>query len=436
MSAIPGYRRVLANRSFSLLLSGQTVSWFGDAVYFIALLWLVQDLTGSKVLMGLVAAGRTVPSLFGIVAGALIDRYDRRRMMIAADLTRAALVIAVPVLWMTHNLRSWHLPAIAFLLGLASVFFVPARRALLPSIVDPDDLVSANSLMNLSMQIVAAAGFAAGGVLIGVWGMMPLFVFDAASFVVSALAIWVMPVPHQAAQSPLGTGQAPARPAAKTRSKLVDEIMVGLRYIRGNGVLSRVLPLSLAMNFVIAPIFVLMPSWVHDILHAGARTYGFLQTAEVIGAVVGTVAVVPLAKRVRRPLLVFGVLALQGLTLFALALGRSETAAMAALTAFGLMDAMVNVVLWAYLQEIIPGQMMGRIFGSIEAITQVLSPTGQALAGIVGEFVALPVIFLTVAGLRLAGALSGWVVPGLMKELDAAAESPPPAAARVAAEGR
>lgn len=436
MNANAGYRRVLTNPSFSLLLSGQTISWLGDGVYFIALLWLVQDLTGSKALMGLVAACRTVPSLFGLVAGALIDRHDRRRMMIAADLVRGALVLTVPVLWATHALRPWHLPAIAFLLGLASIFFVPARRALLPSIVDPDDLVSANSLLTLSMQITSVAGFAAGGVLIGIWGMMPLFVFDAVSFGVSALAILMMP-----ARRSVHAGAAPdrttAEPATGVRPKLTDEIIAGLRYIRGNGVLTKILPLALGMNFVIAPIFVLMPSWVHDILHAGAATYGFLQTAEVIGAVIGTIAVVPLTRRVKRPLLVFGVLTLQGFTLFALALGRSWASAFAALAAFGLMDAIVNVILQAYLQEIVPGPLMGRVFGAIEAITQILSPTGQALGGVIGEFVALPVIYLSVAGLRLVGALSGWVVPGLMKELDRALaeDSPRPAGTQGAVSG-
>jgi hypothetical protein len=81
-----GYRRVLGKRNFMLLWAGQAVSWFGDSLYFVSLLWLVQEMTGSRAMMGAVAACRTVPQLLQVLTGALVDRSDRRRMMLCADL--------------------------------------------------------------------------------------------------------------------------------------------------------------------------------------------------------------------------------------------------------------------------------------------------------------------------------------------------------------
>lgn len=408
-----GYRKVLTNRNFALLLAGQIISWLGDAAYFIALLWLVQELTGSRAMMGLVAACRTLPSLLGIVAGALIDRWDRRRVMIVADIVRAALIAIVPLLWVTGHLQPWQLPVIAALLGTAAIFFVPARQALVPTIVGKDDLAPANSLMQLAGQLVTAVGFASGGVIIGLFGMMPLFVFDSISFLVSAASILMMAVPATAAAS----APSAAAPGA-AKSRLTDEMRAGLRYIGSNTVLSKVLPIALGANFAIVPLFVLLPSWVKDVLHAGPQVYGFLQTANLVGLIVGSLLAVPLMKRFKHSLLIFGVFTVQGCFLLALAATRTPAASFAALAGFGLMDAIINITLWTQIQQTIPKQMMGRVFGSVEAISQLLSPTGQALGGVIAQFVALPLLYAVIACLRLVGAAVGWFTPGLIREID------------------
>lgn len=411
-SALADYGAVLINRRFALLWSGQTISWFGDSVYMIALLWLVQDLTGSRAMMGLVAACRSLPSLMGFLAGALVDRWDRRRIMISADLARGLIVMTVPLLAWVGLLRAWQLPVVAACLGLVAVFFVPARQALLPVLVEGDDLVSANALMTISMQLIHAVGFAAGGLLISVVGILPFFVINTATFGVSALNIYLLdPGSTFTARKATDPGTA----QGSRRSRLAAELRTGILFIIRHPALSRLVPLTLAMNFFIVPLFVLLPSWARDQLGGDAATYGFLQTAHMLGMAGGALLVTQLARRSRGATVLLSILTVQGLALVGLALSRSVPAAIAAMAAFGLLDAVVVITFTSHFQRIIPRGMMGRVFGAFETFTQILVPAGQAIGGIAGQILPLTVVYGAVGGLRLAGTGAAWILPGLRR---------------------
>ena len=154
----------MRGREFALLFCAQTSSWVGEGLYGLALLWLVQEITGSRAMIGLIAACRTLPSLLGFFTGALADRMDGRRIMILACLGRTALLMLVPFLRWAGLLQVWHLVVVSFLVGVGGIFFLPVRQAMIPAVVPREGLVYANSLMNLSNQLAQAFGYAAGGV--------------------------------------------------------------------------------------------------------------------------------------------------------------------------------------------------------------------------------------------------------------------------------
>lgn len=398
MKAVPphgaqrGVTSLFAGRGFLLLWLGQTISWIGDSFYFIALLWLVIDLTGSRSLLGVVAAARTLPSLLGFASGALVDRWDRRRIMILSDISRAALVGLVPLLQWAGLLQPWHLPVIAFALGLLSIFFVPARQSLLPELVRQEQLVAANAWMSASQQLSGAAGFAFGGVLAGLAGIRALLLVDAASFAISAALLATMRPTARAA------GTIPSPPGG-----LFGSVREGLVFIRSDVALSRVLPLILAMNFVIVPVFVLIPSWVSDVLGSGARTFGFMEAAQMLGMVAGALVVSPLTRRLPRSNLILHALLAQGLFLLAFSSTRSVPLALGEMFGFGLTDALAVVAFTAYLQAAVPVHLRGRVFGTVDTFSQALVPLGQALGGAIGALVPLPTLFASIAGLRIAG---------------------------------
>lgn len=403
VNAWQAYLRVLGHRDFALLWAGQTVSWFGDSLYFVALLWLVQDMTGSRSLMGVVAACRTVPALFGFVAGVFVDRMDRRRVMIAADLLRAAVVVSVPLLLGAGLLQAWHLPVIAFLLAVAGVPFLPAQQALMPGLIERQQLAHANSLMTLSQQLLNAVGYGVAGVGIAVVGVGPLFAVDAATFVVSALAIWAMRPAALTVGRPAviaaGKRLAPAASSpgvdqtAYRWRRWRDDLGQGLCFIASQRPMVTVIPLVMLLSFLVAPFAVLLPAWVQDVLGAGPRTFGMLETAITVGMVAGSLVVGLAAGRAKRSTLVLSALVAFGCGALAFSVSRSILVSVALLFVMGCANTAANIIFVTWAQGIVPPAMMGRVFGALGTISQAVAPLGQALAGFAGQAIALPLIF-------------------------------------------
>ena len=175
---IPDYRR---------LWVGQVVSVVGDKINQIAMAIMVYTITGSMLQMGIMLGVTLLPAaLFGVVAGVYVDRWDRRRTMLAADIIRALAVLAIP--FAARFGISWAY-LLAFLASTVALFFVPAKRALIPDVVPTDALMAANSLDNASEAIAELGGLAVGGALVATLGYQWAFGIDAVTFIFSASCI-------------------------------------------------------------------------------------------------------------------------------------------------------------------------------------------------------------------------------------------------------
>ncbi len=417
------FRRVLSKPNFAKLWTGQSVSWFGDSLYFLSLLWLVQEMTGSKAMMGLVAVARTVPQLLGFVAGALVDRLNKRNSMVAVSVCQALLVSCIPLFKVFGVLRVWHIPFVAFGLALLGTFFFPARQALLPDLVEQHELVTANALMSVSQQTVSLLGYSTGGLFIASFGVMPLFALDAATFVVAAIAIWLLDIRKS------GTEVLEANPAGRTH--VFGDVVQGIRFIGTTRALIIAIPLSIAINFLFAPLSVLMPAWVTEVLNREADAYGFIQSAMMVGMVVGSFVAGLLAQHLSKSGLILGGIVMTGLSLVAFAISRNIWLVLACMAAFGLSNAVTNVLFTAYIQSIVPRDMIGRVFGAVGTIGQVAVPVGQALAGLLGETYPLPLVFGCQGAVTalLAGIYLLW--PGIRQVFDQAEVPIPTASAEI-----
>ncbi len=182
-------RTLLGLRNNRLLWTGQVVSNFGDALTNLALLILTLRLTDSTAAVAGTAIAIALPQLlFGMVAGAYVDRWDRKRVMIVSDVVRGAMVLGFLLVGSADQM--WLLYTIAFAQATVGTFFLPAKSALLPAIVDRDDLLSANSVSESSRVIFMLLGTAAAGVLAGTAeSIRVVFWIDAATFLVSALLL-------------------------------------------------------------------------------------------------------------------------------------------------------------------------------------------------------------------------------------------------------
>ena len=179
---------IIKNRNFGLLWAGHLISHAGDAIYMIALPWLMLELTGSKSLTSYVAMAAYLPAvLFGLVAGVLIDRYNRKWIMIFSDILRSLLVAIVPLALIFDFITPMLIGTITFLLATFSTFFYPARDSLIPHIVSPEELPAANSAISISGQMSHLLGPLFAGLGISVFGITHLFTADAISFLFSIM---------------------------------------------------------------------------------------------------------------------------------------------------------------------------------------------------------------------------------------------------------
>ena len=141
------FLRVLKRRDFRILWLSQMVSLLGDHLHFIAIMWLVIKMTGSGLSVSFIMLGMTLPSvLFGSLSGLLVDLWDRKQIMIAADLIRMVLVGLIPLLYLSNAFAVWNLAAVTFILSSVSTLFHPALQSSIPNLLPEDDLMSANSL--------------------------------------------------------------------------------------------------------------------------------------------------------------------------------------------------------------------------------------------------------------------------------------------------
>jgi len=365
----------LRRRDFALLFGATAVSLVGDGIFYVALAWQAYDLSGAASALSLVLTAMFGARLaFLLLGGAIADRFDRRLVMIAADLLRAACLAVVAVLGATDALELWHLAVAVAIFSVGDALFLPASRALLPSLVPRDDLGRANALLSASRPITSrVAGPLLGGLAIGIGGAASGFALDAASFVFSALLLAF-----------LRTRPEP-RPEDRPGS-LFGEIVEGLRFVRGERWLAvSLVAASVGLLFYLGPVSVLLPRLVKIDLGGSAVDYGIVLTAGGIGGIAGSLAIGQLGLPHRRLPAMYAcwVIGALGITGFGLAnelwqLFVIELVAVAALD--------VGEIIWfTLLQERVPDRLLGRV-GALDNFASLgLVPVSMALVGPAGD---------------------------------------------------
>jgi MFS family permease len=261
----PNYRR---------FIGGQAVSMAGTWMQAIAQSWLVLELTGSATAVGLVVALQTLPILlFGPYAGVVVDRLDKRRLLIGLLLVASALAMVLGVLTATGTVQLWQVYVLAFGLGAVSSVETPARQTFVLELVGPDNLRNAVSLNSVLVNVARAVGPALAGIVIATGGMAVCFLLNAVSF---AAVIGSLLRLDLAALTP--TAPAPRAPG---------QLREGLDYVRRTPALAVPL-LTMALIGCLAFEFqVVLPIVASETFAGDASTYGFLTAAMGVGAVLG-----------------------------------------------------------------------------------------------------------------------------------------------------
>ncbi|HVG94010.1 MAG TPA: MFS transporter [Planctomycetota bacterium] len=378
-------------KNAALLWSGQFVSQMGDAVFQACIAWLAASLTGSPLATGGAVFLWAVPFLLlGPLAGAWVDRTDRRRAMILSDLVRAGLLLGLPLLAAGVGLSYGLVVGAALLVAVASTPFLPARDALLPRLAEGRALVRFNAAFQTSGQLAQILGLWLGGVLLGAEretsGDRVLLVLglDGVTFLASAATLAFLVVPPSAT--------APARAA---RGSLWRDAGEGLRSATRDPLLLGLLSLTALDNLAImGPAVVGATLFVKDSLHLGARHLAWFEGAMALGFLVGAATLTRFGPSARKGRLILWGMTLDGLTYIPFFFVRSYPLALALIFVHGLFIPWIVVGRTALLQQHVPEERRGQVFSLVYVTVAGMTALSALAAGAIAEATDAPTLFL------------------------------------------
>jgi MFS family permease len=378
-----GWRHTFAalkHRNFRLFFVGQLVSLTGTWMQNTAQSWLVYQLTGSKLLLGTVAAVGSAPMLlFSIWGGSVADRHPKRTILVwtQSGMMVLAFTFAVLVWWAGGKLlRPWHILLLSGLGGVAMAFDMPARQAFMVEMTSREDLMNAVSLNSSIVNGARVVGPALAGLLLAVAGAGACFFCNGLSFLAVLGGLLWMRLP-------------PFVPPAKPES-MWQHVLDGFAYVARH---RRVRILLLL--FTIVGIFgwsyaVLMPAFATDVLHVGEGGYGVLLSANGLGALAGALTVAAYGHRLPRRLLVFGGLGIFSAMLLLLALTSNYYLALVWLALAGWGMLLYFSTTNTLIQTSVADNMRGRVMGIWALIFGGMLPVGSLEAGTLSQWVDVP----------------------------------------------
>ncbi|MFB6828297.1 MFS transporter [Streptomyces hydrogenans] len=356
---------------FGRLWTAQTVSSLGDGVSHAALPLIALTLTRDPMALAVVTAAGTLPwLLFGVLGGALVDRWDRRRTMWVADAARAVL-LAIPAAAAALDALSIPLLAtVAFLLGLGGLFFDTAATAYLPDLLGRDPVLLERANSRLRGAQTAMSGFAgppAGSALLALGRAVPLLA-DAVSFLLSAVLVRSLPA-------------APARSAPEARESLLGQARAGAAYVFKDRLLLGLALRPAVGNVAFLAVETVLALFAHDRL--GIDTYGFglLLTAEAAGGLLGAAIASALGRRLGTGTALTCTAAVEGLAILGLAAAPNAYVAGLALAVCGAAMGATMVLAPSLRQAVVPAHLMGRVASTSRMLAMCAAPLGAFLGG-------------------------------------------------------
>jgi MFS family permease len=404
------YVRLAINNSFTALWTGQLVSLFGDRLHQIALGLLVLSVTGSPIAVAFAFMAATLPNLLlGPVAGTLVDRWDHREVMIVSDLLRASAVLLVPVM---ASISIWLVYPLIFIVTCISIFFRPAKTAILPRLVKDDELVTANSATWLGETLADVIGYPLAGLFVGFLGTaLPLaFWIDGATYVASAILIATIAVPAMQRRAPVATSEGP-------HESLVAEMKAGWHFLRNDVVLLANTLQGVAGQFTAGVTLAVTIVYASEAIQRGtlntATAYAFLETGLGLGNLVGGFVIGLIGARIAKGRLVIVGYAVYGLTVMGLALTGSLPVALAMMFGAGVANMVYIIPSQTLFQERAPADMIGRVVGFRFALVFGAMTLAMGLGGVLTAVIGVqPVLFLFGTITLLAG-LAGLLSPAV-----------------------
>ena len=406
------YVRLALDARFTAYWLAQTISLFGDRLHQVALGVLVYAVTDSPLATGLVFLAATLPNiLLGPIAGTFVDRWEHKRVLIASDLIRAALVVVIPFAAAAHIVFVYPL---VFAITAVSLFFRPAKVALLPRIVREDDVMAASSATWTADTLADIIGFPIAGLFVALLGtdMSDLglaFFADSATYVLSALllvGIAVTPITRTATERTTGAVRG-----------FLSEVAEGWAFLRTraaliqNTLISAVAQMSVGATLALTIVYA--RDWLDGSVIGYPENYAAIETAIGVGNLVGGLAVGALGARLRKGWLVVGGFVVMGVATVILGLTGNVVVALAAAAVIGVANLVYIIPTQTIFIEVTPIELMGRVVAFRSSLVFGAMTLAMAISGILAESVPAGIVIAAFGALTTAGGLIGALLPAV-----------------------
>ena len=364
----------LKHRNFRLFFSGQLISFTGTWMTTTAQGWLVYQLTGSKALLGLVAAAASAPLLFFATWGGWVaDRYPKRSVIVATQTCLMILSLTMAALVWSKLVQPWHIIVLAVLGGMTMAFDMPARQSFVIEMTSREDLMNAISLNSSAFNCARIVGPSIAGFLMVQIGIAMCFLLDGLSFIAVIAGLLLMRLPKHA--------------PIQSESSAIGQALEGFRYAWNHPRVRTILSLFAVVGIFGWSYSVLLPAFARDVLHLGASGYGLLMAGSGVGALAAALTVASVGHILPTRIMALGGIGIFSVALALFAFNRNlylETLLLA-IVGFGIVlyFSTSNTVL----QSIVPDEMRGRVMGIWTLIFGGMIPLGSLQAGLMADVI-------------------------------------------------
>jgi MFS family permease len=360
-------------REFRLLWMGQLGVSMGTWMDQVTRGWLMYDLTGSPLQLGLVSAIRFLPMLLlSPLAGTAADRYGRKTQLVANGLGTGALNFLLGVLVLTGQIRPWHLYVTAVLVAVLHVFQQPARQAMAPEAVDRQHLTNAIGLNSMAFNSSRTIGPALAGGLVAVFGAGGCYLVQGVIYVLSSIWTLQLRLPNKPPMSAAARG-GPSL-------SFLDSILEGWRYVWRTPIIRSAVAVSYLTALMGLPFATLLPVFARDVLQVGAQGQGILLTASGVGALTSAFVLASIGDRLPKGLLIFGGFLVYGLGLVVFSQSHWFVLSLVVMVIIGLCAVTSGALVQTVVQAHSPPELRGRILG-VYLQSQVMITIGGLMAG-------------------------------------------------------
>jgi MFS transporter, DHA1 family, staphyloferrin A biosynthesis exporter len=391
----------LRHLDFRYLCTGTFLMSAGQWIQQVTVGWLVYELTGNSILLGMLNGLRALPFLVtGPMAGVAADRMDRQKLMLHTQYVLIVTALIMGGLVASGLLEVWHIFVFTLITGIAWTFSEPVRQSLIPSVVPKAELANAIALNSGGFNLMKIIGPAVGGAMIAVFGVAGNFFVQGVAYAGVLVMIYLMHVPPT--------------PAEARRSSALTNLKEGFSYVWSTPAVLALMILAYVPRIFAVPYQTLMPVFQKDVLGVGPEGLGLLMAAPGVGAVLSVLVLASLTNRVKRQgLLLVGSIVILGAFLILFSQITSFWLALVVLVAVGGFQMLFLASTNTMLMLIVPDELRGRVM-SLYMLDRGLMPAGALFAGVVAHFIGAPLTVAIMGAIVIVLALMvAWGVPAI-----------------------